>query len=361
MPSGMPELRSQSAFRRWGSGSLLPNPAALRKLADTGNLVALGRVRQGRQYMAQSVQAPREYDAIILVSQHLGYDRMEAGSMTMSRGPMSRFSQKFALVLLALSLCVHGAALPALAQKGGVRKSAKKKQDPAPLPAYTPGPLTPMPLDQLPAVAPKVNFQGGQLTVQAHNSTLADVLREIRKQIGADFDVPSNATERVVADIGPGPARDVLTELLNGTHFNYVIVGSLTDPTAVRNVLLTPKTTGPETASAAPPTRPGMPQRMLRGAIPPAQAADTSDDNSSDSADDPPDQADAQEEQPQGQPPDQPNQAQQTPKTPEQLLQELQRQQQQQQSGQQPPSGQPQPGLFPNQPPTAQPNPNKPD
>jgi hypothetical protein len=265
-------------------------------------------------------------------------------------------------VLLALSLCVQGAALPASAQKGGVRKSVKKK-DPAPLPLYTPGPLTPMPLDQLPAVAPKVSFQAGQLTVQAHNSTLADVLREIRKQIGAEFDVPSNATERVVADIGPGPARDVLTELLNGTHFNYVIVGSLTDPTAVQNVLLTPKTSGPETASAAPATRPGMPQRMLRGGVPPAQVAapDTSDD-ASDSADDPPDQADAQDEQPPQQP-DQPNQAQQTPKTPEQLLQELQRQQQQQQqqSGQQPPNGQPQPGLFPNQLPTAQPTPNKPD
>src|SRR4029077_18027029 len=331
------------------------------KLADTGNLVALGRVRQGLQYMVQSVQASRECDAIILVSQHLGYDRMEAGSMTTSGGPMSRFSQKFALVLLALSLCVHGAALPALAQKGGVQKSAKKKPDPAPLPAYTPGPLTPMPLDQLPAVAPKVSFQGGQLTVQAHNSTLADVLREIRQQIGTDFDVPSNAIERVVADIGPGPARDVLTELLNGTHFNYVIVGSLTDPTAVQNVLLTPRTTGPETASAAPATRPGMPPRMLRGGIPPAQtAAPDALDDASDSADDPPDQADAQEEQPPQQP-DQPNQAQQTPKTPEQLLQELQRQQQQQQSGQQPPNGQPQPGLFPNQPPTAQPNPNKPD
>ena len=273
---------------------------------------------------------------------------------------MSRFLSKFGSILLTISLCAPGMTLTAWAQKGGVRKPAKKKQDP-PLPAYTPGPLPPMPLDQVPAVAPKVVFQNGQLSVQAHNSTLADVLREIRKQTGATFDVPSNATERVVADIGPGPARDVLTELLNGTHFNYVIVGSLTDPTAVENVLLTPKTTGPETASAAPSIRPGMPQRMVRG-IPPAQAADTSDDNSADSADDPPDQPEAQEEQPQAQP-DQQNQAQQTPKTPEQLLQELQRQQQQQQqSPQQPAPGQTQPpGLFPNQPPTAQPNPNKPD
>ena len=277
---------------------------------------------------------------------------------------MSGFLSKFGSILLTISLCAPGMTLTAWAQKGGVQKPAKKKQDP-PLPAYTPGPLPPMPLDQVPAVAPKVVFQNGQLSVQAHNSTLADILREIRKQTGATFDVPSNATERVVADIGPGPARDVLTELLNGTHFNYVIVGSLTDPTAVENVLLTPKTTGPETASAAPSIRPGMPQRMVRG-IPPAQAADTSDDNSADSADDPPDQPEAQEEQPQAQP-DQQNQAQQTPKTPEQLLQELQRQQQQQQqqqqqSPQQPAPGQTQPpGLFPNQPPTAQPNPNKPD
>jgi hypothetical protein len=279
---------------------------------------------------------------------------------------MSRFLSKFGSILLTISLCATGMTLTAWAQQAGVRKSAKKKQDPAPLPAYTPGPLAPMPLDQVPAVAPKVVFQNGQLSVQAHNSTLADVLREIRKQIGADFDVPSNATERVVADIGPGPARDVLMGLLNGTHFNYVIVGSLADPTSVQNVLLTPKTAGPETASVVPPTRPGMPQRMVRGGVPAAQAADTSDDNSADSADDPPDQPEAQEEQPQPQQPDQQNQAQQTPKTPEQLLQELQRQQQQQQqqqqSPQQPAPGQTQPpGLFPNQPPTAQPNPTKPD
>jgi len=58
----------------------------------------------------------------------------------------------------------------------------------------------------------------------AHNSTLADVLRAVRKLTGAEMEIPPNATERVVADIGPGPARTVLAELLNGTHFNYVMV-----------------------------------------------------------------------------------------------------------------------------------------
>ena len=274
---------------------------------------------------------------------------------------MSGFSSKFASVLLAVSLCAPGLTLPAVAQRGGTRKPAKKKSDAPPLPAYTPVPLQPLPLDQMPAVAPKVDFQDGQLSIQAHNSTLADVLRAVRKQTGAEFEIPPSANERVVADIGPGPARDVIAELLNGTHFNYVMVGSTTDPTAVQSIILTPRTGGPETAAVAQPTRMGMPpRRVFPGAIPPGQAAQdtvqTVEDNSAD-ADDPPDVADGQEEQP----PDQQNQGPQTPKTPEQLLQELQRQQQQQQQQQSPQQPQPQPGLFPNQPPTQQPAPTKPE
>jgi len=271
-----------------------------------------------------------------------------------------------------LCICLSVFAPAASAQRGGVRKPpAKKKQDaqkpnPPATPAYTPTPLQPLPLDQVPAVAPKVTFEGGQLSIVAHNCTLADVLRAVKKQLGADLDVPPNATERVVADLGPGRPRDVITDLLNGTHFNYVIVGSASDPSAVQSLALTPKTGGTETAAAAPPSRPGVPPRgfqpgmqAVQGTQPPAEAAQADDDNT-----EPPeeatDQAD-QDEPPAQQQADQ-NQGQQTPKTPEQLLQELQRQQQQQQQGQQ--AGQtgqaPPGGLFPNQPPT-QAAPNKPD
>src|SRR5690348_6382247 len=131
---------------------------------------------------------------------------------------------KFASLLLAASLC---ASFPAWAQRGGVRKPLKKKQvqktDPASpaLPAYTPSPLQPLPLDQVPVVAPRVQYAGGELTIVAHNSTLSDVLKEVKQKTGADLDIPPNASERVVADLGPGPARDVLAQLLNGTHFNY--------------------------------------------------------------------------------------------------------------------------------------------
>jgi hypothetical protein len=272
---------------------------------------------------------------------------------------MFGFSSKFAMAVLAVSVCVPGLSRLASAQRGSANHKTQKKpvkKDPA-LPAYTPSPLQPLPLDQTPTVAPQVKFQDGELTIVAHNSTLADVLHAVRKLTGAEMEIPPNASERVVADLGPGPARDVLAELLNGTHFNYVMVGSTTDPTAVQSIVLTPKSSAPETASAAPPNRPGAPPRGgVQGRfVPPAQAAvqDSSDEDDEAMGAEASEAPDPSEDQPQPAADQQAPAAQQTPKTPEQLLQELQRQQQQQQQQQQP--GQPPQGLLPNQPPTTAP------
>jgi hypothetical protein len=289
---------------------------------------------------------------------------------------MTGFSLKIASLSMTACLCVFGLSASAAAQKGGVRKPKKKLQkqeQPGPqLPAYTPAPLQPLPLDQVPAVAPKVEFSNGDLTIVAHNSTLSDVLKEVRQQTGADLDIPANANERVIADLGPGPARSVLAELLNGTHFNYVMVGSNTDPKAIQSIVLTPRTGGPDTTTTAsnnPQRGFGQPQTMTAT---PAEVGPAADDGAEDN-DTPDDQpaADTQADQNQqnnnnGQPT--------TPKTPEQLLQELQRQQQQmqqqqnQQPGQNGQPGQPgtntptPPGLLPNQPPTgAAPTPAKPE
>ncbi len=285
---------------------------------------------------------------------------------------MTGFSLKFASISMTACLCLVGFAFPAAAQKGGVRKKLKKPQkqvQPIPaLPAYTPAPLEPLPLEQVPAVAPRVHFSGGELTIVAHNSTLSDVLKEVREQTGAEFDIPPNANERVVADLGPGPARSVLADLLNGTHFNYVMVGSTTDPTAIQSIILTPRSGGPDTTTTAA-NRPGAPQRGFAQppilSTTPAEVAPANEDPADD-ADTPDDQAaDQQADQ------NQQNGGQATtPKTPEQLLQELQRQQQQSQQQQNPQSGQPaqpgQPGqppqgILPNQPPTATPPPAKPE
>lgn len=214
--------------------------------------------------------------------------------------------------------------------------SRKHQQAEPALPPYTPQKLSPLPLEQVPPVPPQVTYTNGQLTIVAHNSTLGDVLRAVHKQTGADVELPSNLTDRVVTDLGPGPPRDVLTTLLNGSHFDYVMLGSPSDPTHIERLVLTARS-APETASAAPaPAQPPnqVPNRFGQTfnatPVPQAQAeepepqpddsannADATDDNATDQATD--DNASDQQGQPQ------------TPKTPEQLLQELQRQQQMQQ------------------------------
>jgi hypothetical protein len=79
------------------------------------------------------------------------------------------------------------------------------------------------------------------LTVVAKNSTLGDILRAIAAKTGASIDLPEAANERVVSQLGPAPARDVMAALLNGSHFNYVMVGTEGDPNSVARVVLTAK------------------------------------------------------------------------------------------------------------------------
>jgi hypothetical protein len=179
-----------------------------------------------------------------------------------------------------------------------------------------------------------VTFSNGLLTIAAENSTLADILRAVRAKTGAVVEVPPNATERVVTHLGPGPARSVLATLLNGSHFNYVMLGSPTNPDKVDRVILTSKSGGtPDTGVPPPAPAPAQEGNM-------AAQDDEPDAPQVDIAERPVEDAgenSAQENQPQqpnGQPPI---------KTPEQLLRELQQQQLQQQQQQQQPAQNPPP------------------
>jgi hypothetical protein len=231
----------------------------------------------------------------------------------------------------------------------------------------------------MPASAPEVLFQAGQLTISAQNSTLGDILKAVRVQTGATIELPGNAPERVVGHFGPAPARDVLALLLNGSHFNYLLLGSPTDPAALDRVILIAKSSSSAASNEQPQNvmqqASAYPQNVYaRPAVPAAAGGNTvvvegqdgQDDTADDSADatddtqaddqtdqtDPNDQTDdqaADDQQPQQQ-----TDGQQPVKTPEQLLQELQQRQQQiQQQGIQPgiPPGAPRgfpPGMVPN-------------
>jgi hypothetical protein len=255
------------------------------------------------------------------------------------------------LVVLALFSCL---LTNALAEEHTVKGITKQ-----PLSVSEAAARTPQTLEQMPAVPPQVTYQGGQLTITVRNSTLGDILKAVHAQTGAEIDLPGPGNERVVGSFGPGPARDVLAALLYGSHFNYVLLGSETDPQSLNRVMLFVKTAASEsapeeTASAAAyqgnnnpavyygnaargivPPRPGMPTPGAAN----QQAADTAedadaqaDDDSADADDQTDDQADDQsaETEVQGEEPAQ-------VKSPEQMLQELQQQQQQQsQPGMQP-------------------------
>ncbi|HTR22954.1 MAG TPA: hypothetical protein VMI10_03155 [Terriglobales bacterium] len=237
------------------------------------------------------------------------------------------------------------------------RKAHKKAPPPLVLPPLPPGPLQQLPMADLPASTPKVTYENGLLTIGAQNATLGDVLREVHKLTGANIDVPpTGANERVVVQLGPGAPRDVLAALLNGTSFNYVLLGSATDAKAVATVTLSPRpsTGGGEiqTAVNTPAATPIFQQQMqqqapmpsrpfFRGQNPPQPAAAASDDDSSDDdADDKDDSDDSGQAQPQQpgqmvQPGQQPDGSQDPngtpnagPRTPEQILQMIRDRQQ---------------------------------
>jgi hypothetical protein len=232
-------------------------------------------------------------------------------------------------VLLAGVLCLPIAGRADTQATHHVHKT--KKQLP-PLPSGPQGPVQQVPLDSITPVAPQVSYENEQLTIVAPNSTLGDILRAVRKHTSADIEIPANATERVVTHLGPGPAREVMVELLNGSRFNYVLLGSPQDANLLTRVVLVAKT-GTDAAPGTEP-KPGanqagnVPPSAVADAAPDAAEAEATDDTA---ADDNADQPTAEAEQPA--PPDQPG-----IKTPQQLMQEMQQRQllmqQQQQSGQ---------------------------
>jgi hypothetical protein len=205
-------------------------------------------------------------------------------------------------------------------------------------------------MDQLPATPARVSYQNGLLAISAQNSTLGEILRDVRNLTGTTIDIPpgSGANERVVTHLGPGAPWDVLTRLLNGSSFNYVMLGSSADPTAISSVFLTAKTkaaaeiqTAADYKTVAPagatnrptfPINPSPVPMVQPAAAEPDEEAKDDEENSDDNANS--DDQNAQPEQPgvngvnPGQPqsadPNQPNAG---PRTPEQILEMMRRQQ----------------------------------
>ncbi len=264
------------------------------------------------------------------------------------------------LFACVLSLAQDKAARPARDKQGkdlpkpklhrGVSKppaALVEKPAPVPTPQPPPPPLTP---GQKAPTPPQVSYSNGLLTVVADNSTLGDILRAVQAKTGASIDFPvGQASDRVIAKLGPAPAPSILTTLLNGSRFDYILVGTPGRPDLLTKAILTARAPGAtETAAAKPP------QPKPAAAPPPPEEEEAPEETEPpEEVQQPPPQVQPQPGQPQpgqvqpgqpqpfGQPiqpgqPMQPGQPQgQQPKTPEQLLQELQQLQQQQMRQQQ--------------------------
>jgi hypothetical protein len=95
---------------------------------------------------------------------------------------------------------------------------------------------------------PEVSYDQGQLTIIAENVSLSVVLDAVRRVMGADIEMPPGAGNQLIwVRSGPGPARRVLRDLLDGTELDYVIQASETDVDGIRSVLLSARSKGSDT------------------------------------------------------------------------------------------------------------------
>jgi hypothetical protein len=116
---------------------------------------------------------------------------------------------------------------------------------------------TKFPLQAAPVAAPPpplaVSFSQGKLTIHCNKASLSEVLFAIHQRTGAEIAIPAGAEqETVVAELGPASAPEVLSNLLNGSRFNFLILSSATDPAILDKVILSARPEGPAPAVAKP-------------------------------------------------------------------------------------------------------------
>jgi hypothetical protein len=186
-------------------------------------------------------------------------------------------------------------------------KSKATVQSMQPQPASNPvvasAPQPPLSLLQEPAQHAQVRLSSQGLFIQAENANLSQILKEIAGDTGMKLE-GLGKDQRIFGNYGPGVAREVLSQLLEGTGYNVLMVGE-TEQGTPRELVLTPRTTSTSTTATS---------------SAPARNADA-DEEAAEPEDVPP--------QPQT-PPPQPVGQQQSPngngvKTPQQLLEELRR------------------------------------
>jgi hypothetical protein len=113
-----------------------------------------------------------------------------------------------------------------------------------------------------------VSYEDGLLSISAQDAPLSDILAQLHQRTGATIDAPADMDDRIAAELGPGPAVQVVAALLEATHFNYLIAGTANKPGAVQSIQLTVKPSFDAEAEAPAPApeedRPVAPQSSVK-------------------------------------------------------------------------------------------------
>lgn len=143
------------------------------------------------------------------------------------------------------------------AQRNAVAPKTAMPSGPAAAPIVPVAPKAPLwPANEQPRAA-KIVWNSHGLRIEAANSSLDEILREVSLQTGIKVE-GMDGDQRIFGVYGPGPAREVLNSLLDGCGYNILMVGDRGAGTPQRIVLI-PLVSGtmPPAASAAPPANNG--------------------------------------------------------------------------------------------------------
>jgi hypothetical protein len=120
-----------------------------------------------------------------------------------------------------------------------------------------------------------VSFHDGLLTINVNKANLSEVLFAVHQRTGAEIAIPAGAEqEQVVAELGPAPAPEVLSRLLNGSKFNFLILSSPIDPRILDRVILSSRPEGPMPVANPQPSQMAV-QQEDEDSEPQQRAADT--------------------------------------------------------------------------------------
>ncbi len=149
------------------------------------------------------------------------------------------------------------------------RRTHRAGAQPATPPAQAETPAQPKPPDwpanEQPAKA-SVVWDSHGLRITASNSSLAQILRDVTAKTGATLE-GMGQDERIFGAYGPGPARDVLSQLLDGSGYNVLMIGDQGQGTP-RRIVLSARPAG----TAQPPGNPGASNNEETEAEPQPQA-----------------------------------------------------------------------------------------